>query len=95
MAKSNVLGASNLAAGPGEVGYMPPPDSPELAAYQAASNELYYAEQAAAAVPVAAAEAAPEPEAPAEVPGPEPEPVKAAKGAPSLAGAKKAAAADE
>ena len=93
MAKSNVLGASNLAAGPGEVGYMPPPDSPELAAYQAASNELYYAEQAAAAVPVAAAEAAPEPEAAAEDPEPDPEPVKV-KAAPSLAGAKKAAADD-
>ena len=78
MAKSNFLGASNLAAGPGEVGYMPPPE-PEQAAE----------------VPVAAAEAAPEPEDPAEVPGPdaepEPEPVKA-KAAPSLAGAKKAAA---
>jgi len=38
MAKSNFLGPSNLAAGPGEVGYMPPPE-PEAAPQPAAAAE--------------------------------------------------------
>ena len=81
VAKSNFLGASNVAAGPGEVGFMPPPEPVEAAA--------------AAAVPVADVEAAPEPEAAAEVvEEPEPEPVKPAKAAPALAAAKKAADSD-
>lgn len=39
MAKSNFLGASNLAAGPGEVGYMPAPGPAEAAPEPVAAVE--------------------------------------------------------
>ena len=78
MAKSNVLGASNLASAPGEVGYMPPPEPVEAAEEPVAAAE-------AAPEPEAA------PEAPAEAPEPDPEPEpdpKPVKAPPSLAGNK-------
>ena len=75
MAKSNFLGASNLAAGPDEVGFIHPPVPVEAAVGPVAVE--------AAAEPEAPAEVA-EPEVvEAEVAEPEPEPVK--KAAPALA----------
>ena len=76
MAKSNFLGASNLAAGPDEVGYIHPPEPVEAAVVPVAVE--------AAAEPEAPAEVADVPEVvEAEVVEPEPEPVK--KAAPALA----------
>ena len=78
MAKSTVTSGASHDPGREPPGW-PVPDSPELAAYQAASNELHYAEQAAAAGPVAAVEAAPEPAAAAPDDPPAPPPASALK----------------
>ena len=65
MAKSNMLGASNKAAGPAEVGYMPPPEPPEAAPEPVAAAEAAPEPEAPAEVPepepepVKAAKAAP------------------------------------
>ena len=82
MAKSNLLGASNLAAGPDEPGYMPPP-VPEAAGPVEAAAEPAPAVRAEhdVAPPEAAAAAEPEPE-------PEPVQVKPARAASALAGKK-------
>ena len=74
MAKSNFLGASNLAAGPGEVGYIHPPVPVEAPVAPVAVE--------AAAEPEAPAEVA---EPVAVEPEPEPEPEAKPKGAPALA----------
>ena len=77
MAKSNFLGASNLAAGPDEVGFIHPPVPVEAAVVPVAVE--------AAAEPEAPAEVA-EPEVvEAEVAEPEPAPEPKPKGAPALA----------
>ena len=77
MAKSNFLGASNLAAGPDEVGYIHPPVPVEAPVVPVAAAP-------AAAEPEAPAEVADVPEVvEAEVVEPEPEPAK--KAAPALA----------
>jgi hypothetical protein len=62
MAKSNMLGASNKAAGPAEVGYMPPPP-PEAAPVPVAAVGAA-PEPEAPAAPVKPAKAAPSLSAP-------------------------------